>query len=130
VRLAEGLLLSTWVTVLRRAHNWPLGGVIAEWRAGAAWPDLLCREATVSVFYLVQLAYSLHFSTDQYYANVVGFNVDQLIEGLLELGFYLSGKRQEPRIDMRLHNDQPFFDSLLDLVVRVADELGETLREE
>jgi uncharacterized protein (TIGR02391 family) len=85
---------------------------------------------TVAVFYLVQPAYSLHFSTEQYYANVVGFNVDRLTEELLELGFYLSGKRQEPRIDLRIHNDQPFFDELFTLVVRVADELGETLREE
>jgi uncharacterized protein (TIGR02391 family) len=84
----------------------------------------------VAVFYLVVpgQGYSLHFSANQYYTNVVGFNVDRLIEELTELGFQPFGKNQEPRVDLRVHNNQAFFNALFDLVARTADELGETLR--
>lgn len=87
---------------------------------------------SIAVFYLIATGRecSLHFPTSYYYVNVVGFNVDRLIEELTELGFHPVGKNQEPHIDIQMHNDQPFFDALFDLVVRVADELGETLQQE
>ena len=56
--------------------------------------------------------------------------MDHMVGELTELGFYPVGKDQELRIDLQTHNDQPFFDALFDLVVRVADELEETLQQE
>jgi uncharacterized protein (TIGR02391 family) len=89
------------------------------------------RSHSIAVFYLVATGpeYSLYFSTNYYYANVVGFNVDRLIEELTELGFRLRGKNQEPRVELRMHNDQIFFDELFNLVARTADELEETLQQ-
>lgn len=87
---------------------------------------------SIPMFYLLAEVpgKGLHFSTNSYYSYVVGFDVDQLIEELRELGFRLTGKNREPRIDFRMCNDQAFFDALFDLVARTADELEETLQQE
>jgi len=86
----------------------------------------------IAVFYLMvsEPEYKLVFSTGYYYSRVVDFNVDRLVEELTGLGFQLAGKDQEPRVDLRAHNDQAFFDALFDLVVRTVDELGRTLQKE
>jgi uncharacterized protein (TIGR02391 family) len=73
---------------------------------------------------------TLSFPISAYYAAVVGFNVDQLVEELLELGFQRSGRKRDPVIDLRTSNDQAFFDSLYELVVRTADNLENTLQQE
>lgn len=88
------------------------------------------KSRPVAVFYLgvTEREYALAFSTDYYYSHVIGFNVDRLVEELIELGFQPVGKNQEPRVDLRVHNDQAFFDALFDLVARTADELGATLQ--
>lgn len=90
------------------------------------------RSHNIAVFYLSRdgSEHRLSFPTSYYYANVVGFNVDRLIEELLELGFRLEGKNQEPRIDLRMHNDQVFFNALFDLVMQTSDELEGTLHQE
>lgn len=87
------------------------------------------RAHLIAVFYLVVpgQGYSLHFSTS-YYTNVVGFNVDRLVEELTELGFQPFGKNQEPRVDLRVHNNQAFFDALFDLIAQTAGELEATLQ--
>jgi uncharacterized protein (TIGR02391 family) len=84
----------------------------------------------IAVFYLFwdRSGYALSFPTSYYYASVVGFNVDRLIEQLTEIGFRPSGKNQEPRIDLHAHNSQSFFEDLFDLVVQIMDELEETLQ--
>jgi len=86
----------------------------------------------VGVFYLIATPRrnAIRFSTGYYYSNVVGFNVDRLAEELADLHFHPVGKDQDPQVDLQAHNDQPFFDALFDIVVRVADELGETLQQE
>lgn len=86
----------------------------------------------IAVFYIVSAGTepSLSFPTSYYYRNVVGFNVDRLINELTDLGFLLVGKNQEPRIDLRISNDQRFFDTLFELVLRTGDELEETLQQE
>jgi uncharacterized protein (TIGR02391 family) len=88
------------------------------------------RPHNFAVFYLVVdgSGHSLHFSTNYYYSNVVGFNVDRLIEELTEIGFRLVGKGQEPRVHLQMHNDQAFFDALLDSISRTVDELEATLQ--
>ena len=87
---------------------------------------------SIGVFYLISSKgrSAIHFSTRQYYSNVVGFNVDRLVEELAELNFYLVGKDQDPEVDLQAHNDQSFFDALFDVVIRVAEELGDTLQQE
>jgi uncharacterized protein (TIGR02391 family) len=87
---------------------------------------------SIGVFYLISSKgrTAIHFSIRQYYSNVVGFNVDRLVEELAELHFIPVGKDQEPRVDLQVYNDQPFFDALFDVVVRVAEELGDTLQQE
>jgi len=90
------------------------------------------RPHPIAVFYLVATGseYSLSFPTGYYYADVVGFNLDRLVEELTELGFQLVGKDREPRIDLRTHNDQAFFDALFEIVARAAEELERTLQQE
>ena len=82
------------------------------------------------MFYLLAggLEPGLLFPVTEYYAYVVGFNANRLTEELTELGFHLAGKKQRPRVDFVLHNDQVFFDELFDLVKRTAGELEETLQ--
>jgi len=89
------------------------------------------RSHPITVFYLraTDPEYRLQFST-YHYVRVVGFNADWLIKELTGLGFQLVGKNQEPRIDLRIHNDQSFFDTLFELVKRTADELEQTLRQD
>ncbi len=86
----------------------------------------------IAVFYLVATGaeYSIWFPTGYYYADVVGFNLDRLVEELTELGFQLAGKDREPRADLRIHNDQAFFDALLAILARVVEELDDTLRQD
>lgn len=86
----------------------------------------------ISVFHLwtVGTKCHLYFPTSYYYVNVVDFNLDRLLEEVTDLGFQLSGKNQEPQIDIRMHNDQDFFDALLELIKRIADELEQTLRQD
>lgn len=71
---------------------------------------------------------SLQFPVGNYFAYVMGFDPDPLVEELMELGFRPAGKHRNPTIDLRVHNDQAFFDALFDLVVRTADELEDTLQ--
>ena len=71
----------------------------------------------------------LQIPSSAYYARVVGFNVDRLLEESTGLGFQLLGKNQEPYADLRVYNDQRFFDALLDLIGWTADELEATLQQ-
>jgi hypothetical protein len=84
----------------------------------------------IAVFYVVVAGstYALYLPTDYYYSAVVGFDLDQLLEEATEIGFRLSGKNQEPYLDLRLHNEQEVFDAVFDLVVTTADQLEETLQ--
>jgi len=72
----------------------------------------------------------LQFPVSEYYTLVVGFDVNRLVEELTELGFRPTGKKSNPAIDLRTHNDQAFFEALFALLERVVDELGQTLRQE
>ena len=84
----------------------------------------------MAVFYLTKNGTSgkLLFPTGNY-GRVVGFNVDWLTEELIELGFRLAGKSQEPIVDLRIYNDQAFFDALFDLVMQTVSDLEATLQE-
>lgn len=66
-----------------------------------------------AVFYLLAAGLSpgLLFPVNDYYAYVVGFNVDRLTEDLAELGFRPAGKKQEPRNDCAVTRrfSTPFF---------------------
>jgi uncharacterized protein (TIGR02391 family) len=86
----------------------------------------------LAVFYLVVTdeRSRMHFSTSQYYPYVVGFNLDHLMDELAQLSFHPVGKDQELEIDLQAHNDEPFFNALFDLVVRVAGELADTMQPE
>lgn len=87
------------------------------------------KRHVIAVFYLTGqgVPLQLQIPTEYYYSKVVGFNIDRLFEELLELGFTLEGKNQEPRADLRIHNSRSFFDSLFQFVVRVSNELEDTL---
>jgi hypothetical protein len=91
------------------------------------------KSHAVPVFYL-QVESSkkirLYLPLSYYYARVVGFNVDRLSEESIELGFTLLGKDQEPHADLRVHNDQDFFDAVFALVARTARELEATLQQQ
>jgi uncharacterized protein (TIGR02391 family) len=70
-----------------------------------------------------------YFPVSYYYGNLINFDVERLVDELTEMGFRPSGKYQEPRVDLRLHNDQEFFDALFDLLVRTSEELDDTLQQ-
>lgn len=69
------------------------------------------------------------FVVQRYHAKVVRFDLENLTEELAALGFQTVGQRRDLRIDLRLANDQEFFDQLYNLVVRTSEELEETLQE-
>ena len=89
------------------------------------------RAYHVAMFYLAQTAsgHVLLFPITPYYSEVVGFNVTALTEELLELGFNLHDSRQGPQVDLKVKNDQRFFDDLFDLVQRTSDQLEATLHD-
>ncbi len=84
----------------------------------------------VAAFYLVVAGKrrDLSFPIHQYHESIEGFNVDQLTQELLDLGFYPKGRKQEPTVDLRVHNDREFFDALFAIVSWMADEFQETLK--
>jgi uncharacterized protein (TIGR02391 family) len=86
------------------------------------------KSHNIAVFY--HDSRTLSFPIHGYYAGVVGFDVDQLVEELMELRFRPSGKKRDPAIDLRTSDDQAFFDSLYELVVRTADNLEDTLQQD
>ena len=84
----------------------------------------------IAMFYLSVEGLTINFPVSGYYAYVIGFDADRLVEEATELGFQPTGKRRDPTIDLRVRNDQKFFKALFDLVMRTADELEETLQQE
>jgi uncharacterized protein (TIGR02391 family) len=88
------------------------------------------RRYRIPMFYITAggSSFELEFSVNTYYSIIIGFDLEPLVEELTELGFRPYGKKRNLIIDLRMNNDQTFFDSLFDLVVRMSDELEETLR--
>lgn len=86
----------------------------------------------MGVFYVIasDKIPAISFPTNYYYINVIGFDVESLTEALLDLGFVLRGKDQEPTADLRLHNSQEFFEGLEEIVMDTAVELEMTLKRE
>ncbi len=84
----------------------------------------------VAVFYLVVSGKrrDIYFPVNQYHIAVEGFDADRLSENLLDLGFYPRGRNQDPTVDLSVHNDRDFFDTLFDIVSWVADEFQESLK--
>ena len=72
----------------------------------------------------------LQFPVNNYYVCVVGFDADPLVEELAGRGFRPAGKNRNPTADLRIYNDQAFFDAVFDLVMRTAEELEGTLQQE
>lgn len=83
----------------------------------------------LTVFYVMaeEQTQGFRFPVNQYYANVIGFDLDQLGDNLRELSFLTVGKHRDFQIDFTERNDQAFFDALFDLVARTSQELEETL---
>jgi len=86
----------------------------------------------LTMFYVVaeEQIQGFWFPVNQYYTSVVGFDLDQLSDGLRDIGFVPKGKHRDFQIDLQDHNSQDFFDALYDLVVETAQELEETLATE
>lgn len=60
--------------------------------------------------------------------NVVDFDAERVAKALAALGFTPHGKDRDSFADIRIYNDQAFFDSLYELVTSVVDDLEETLQ--
>lgn len=86
----------------------------------------------IPMFYIgvEERQHSLQFPVSDYFAYVVGFDPDPLVEELADLGFRPAGKHRNPTVALKMHNDQAFFDALFDIVVRTADEFEDTLQQE
>ncbi len=79
---------------------------------------------SLTMFYLVlRTKYGMWFPVNQYYRLVVGFDIEKLQKELRSIGFQPTGQHQDYSIDFRLHNDQAFFEKLLDLVGRILEEI-------
>ncbi|RME58914.1 TIGR02391 family protein [Candidatus Parcubacteria bacterium] len=91
------------------------------------WENPQPRKSSVFSLNIANERYTISFPTSYYYRYVVGFNVEQLIDELGNLGFSPEGKKQEPTINLRVVNSEKFFESLFELVERVAMELEDTL---
>jgi uncharacterized protein (TIGR02391 family) len=87
------------------------------------------RSYPLNVFYLIaeEKNQGFWFPVNQYYTRVADFDLEQLSENLRDLGFAPTGKYRDFQISLQTHNDQVFFDALLDLVKRTCQELEDTL---
>jgi hypothetical protein len=83
------------------------------------------KRGYVRVFYVT--AETLGFPLPSYSNIVVGFDAEALINALQELEF--QPDRGDWGAKLKLHNDQPFFDRLFDLVRRTSDALEDTLEQ-
>jgi uncharacterized protein (TIGR02391 family) len=88
------------------------------------------KQHFLTVFYIVAAEenQAFWFPLNQYYTNVVGFDIDPISESLRVLGSVRTGKYRDPQLDLKVHNDQAFFDALFALVERISQELEETLQ--
>lgn len=93
------------------------------------WEEPQRHPITVFYFWAHDADCGLSFPTTQFFANVVGFDVDHRVEELTDLGFQPEGSGQHPRIDLGMHNDQAFFDALFDVVARTVAVLEESLQQ-
>jgi len=88
------------------------------------------RAHQVAVFYFVigGKRRDLHIPLTQYYSAIPGFDTERVSDELASLGFHPGGKRQEPTLNLRVHNSREVFDALYEIVASVADEFDDTLR--
>jgi hypothetical protein len=71
----------------------------------------------------------LRFPVYQYYAYVVGYDVEPLRKALKALGAQVSGKNKDYTIDLRPSKSHSFFHELAELVNRTAHDLDATLQD-
>lgn len=83
----------------------------------------------LTVFYLVadEKNPALWFPINQYYANVVGLDTEQIVRTLRKLGFVPSGRNRDYRLNLRDRNDVEFFEALFELVTQIERDLEATL---
>lgn len=96
----------------------------ASWEAPKPYP--------IPVVYLVKEGEKniMLYLPLRYYSRIVGFNVERIAEESVDLGFQLMGKDQELYADLRIHNNQRFFDACFGLVENIAGEFEATLQKE
>lgn len=98
------------------------------WYQASWWDEP--KAHPLPVFYLVAgtKGRDMYFPIKQYYTGVQGFDTERVVEELMQLGFYPRGKRQDPTLDLQVHNSREVFDALYEIVASVAEEFEETLR--
>jgi uncharacterized protein (TIGR02391 family) len=85
----------------------------------------------LTLFYLVvnEKDKSLWFPVNQYYSNAVDFDLDPIKRELRSIGFQLTGKYQDYRADLKIHNSANFFDQLFDILIQTSKELETRLEQ-
>ena len=87
------------------------------------------KSHSLAVFYISsdQVEKAVNIPTDHYYSHLVDFDLDYYANRFIELGFRPLGKRQELYADLRLNNDEEFFQNLYRLIVEIVGDIQETL---
>jgi len=80
----------------------------------------------IAIFYLMATG-GLWFPVNQYYNQIVGLDTQHIISDLKQLGFKSTGKYQDLFISFTTHNQQAFFDNLLVLIKRIAQNFEATI---
>jgi uncharacterized protein (TIGR02391 family) len=87
------------------------------------------RPYPFALFYLVSGVkdQTLQFPVHLYYRLVVGFDLEELQKDLQNLGFRPVGQQKNYAVDLRLHNDQTFFEKLSELILKTRIHVDSTL---
>jgi uncharacterized protein (TIGR02391 family) len=87
------------------------------------------RPYPFALFYLVSGVkdQTIQFPVHLYYRLVVGFDLEDLQKDLQNLGFRPVGQQKNYAVDLRLHNDQTFFEKLNELIMKTRLQIDSTL---
>lgn len=73
---------------------------------------------------------ALTVPVEDYLAGVVGLDKDELLQTTLHLGFVPEGKTRNPKVCLKDHNDEVFFDDLWELITWLEEALDRSLEQE
>lgn len=116
----EGLAISTsakkWIPFRRQALILRNG-----------WEKPKPHSLTVFYLYSNESDQGLWFPVNQYYKNVVGLNLDEIVKRLRGMGFQFFGTAQDFYLSLNTVRDKPFYDKLFETIRQTVKEIDTTL---
>lgn len=125
-RVFMGKCLSLGINIPPSAKQWLPFRKLARTKF-EHWPEPKPHAVAIFYIYLYEKDQGLWFPVNQYHQAIVGVNVEETKTQLRELRFNQSGKLQDYSVSFGIQNSQGFFDAVLQLVAKIAQQWDSTL---